>query len=372
MKKFFTKTFATLTAAAVTLTLFAGVNVSTKAEDAVEVGLKPWSFYQAGCAFRNEEDPYAQRFYNSVTVGSELISGWGNPEAGTMELTQTSTTVADNFVADIKTTGWDGKWEGPTCVDNNPYLLRADMAGVPVKVGYMYTISFDAKWARSNDQAPEKNLSIGVANSDESVFANDPEAVTKIKIGNGQTVNYSQDFTVWSGDGTLSVTLSYGCFLYDFNNGLTTENTSAAGRLEISNFKIVERGKDPNYKEDDKPIVQTTEPSTTGKPQQPAGGDRVTTPGGNQVTPAVKLAKVIKVKAKNTKKKTIKVSWKKVTNAKKYQIKIGTKTYSSTKNSKVVKSSKFKKGKKIKVKVRAVNGSNKGTWSKTVKVKIKK
>ena len=76
---------------------------------------------------------------------------------------------------------------------------------------------------------------------------------------------------------------------------------------------------------------------------------------------------------KSVKKKTIKVSWKKVKNAKTYQIKVGNKTYKSTKTSKKIKNKKFKKGKKVKVKVRATaTGYTTGAWSKTVKKKLTK
>ena len=87
--------------------------------------------------------------------------------------------------------------------------------------------------------------------------------------------------------------------------------------------------------------------------------------------PAKKLARVAKVKAKNNKAKTVKVTWKKVANAKKYEVKVGNKTYTAKKATLTVK--KLKKGKTYKIKVRAkATGFKTGAWSKTVKVKIKK
>ena len=53
--------------------------------------------------------------------------------------------------------------------------------------------------------------------------------------------------------------------------------------------------------------------------------------------------------------------------------KVGNKTYKATKNSKKIKNKKFKKGKKVKVKVRAMAAGYKtGAWSKTVKKKLTK
>ena len=114
------------------------------------------------------------------------------------------------------------------------------------------------------------------------------------------------------------------------------------------------------------PAQPTTKPSVT-----PGNNNS----GNNQpaVTKPVakKLARVAKVKAKNNKAKTVKVTWKKVANAKKYEVKVGNKTYTAKKATLTVK--KLKKGKTYKIKVRAkATGYTTGAWSKTVKVKIKK
>lgn len=370
MRKFFKKVLAGTVTTAMVATMFVGIGTSaTKAADTSDVTLTPWSFYEGGNSFRGEKDPWAQRFYNSVKVGSETITGWGNPDAGTLETTKTASAAADNFTADIMTTGWDGSYdEGGNLLGNNPYLLKASMEGIKVTTGHDYTISFKAKWTRTNENAPEKNITIGVDNSDESVFAQDASAVTQIKVANGSTVSYSQNFTVWSGDGTLKVTLAYGCHLADFKAGSTTENTSASGKLEITDVKIVDKGQNPNYvappERDDTTVNPGNEETTTTK-KVPT----TTTTTTKKAPVAKKFAKVKKLKAVSKKKGVVKISWRKVKFAKKYQIKVGKKTYKTSKIKYTVR--KLKKGKVVvKVRVNAANGYKASAWvTKRVKVK---
>lgn len=99
------------------------------------------------------------------------------------------------------------------------------------------------------------------------------------------------------------------------------------------------------------------------------------TTSGNTV---LKPAKISIKSAKNLKKKSIIVKWKKAVNAKKYQVqyslnkkfKKGNKTKSTKKLTYSI--SKLKKKKMYYVRVRGVNGKVYGAWSKTKKVKIKK
>ena len=116
-------------------------------------------------------------------------------------------------------------------------------------------------------------------------------------------------------------------------------------------------------------------PSQPSQPSKPAVTPGNNNGGNNQpaVTKPVakKLARVAKVKAKNNKAKTVKVTWRKVASAKKYEVKVGNKTYTAKKATLTVK--KLKKGKTYKIKVRAkATGFKTGAWSKTLKVKIKK
>lgn len=378
MRKVFKKAVAV--AMATTMALGTGVVApsTAKADDAkaTDIALKPWSFYEGAASFRSDKDAWAQRFYTSVSTSEgETLTDWGNPDAVTPEKTLSTTKAATGFTADILTTGWDGDYtDAGVLQGNNPYMLRADMKTVAAKTGHDYTVSFKVKWTNTS-KAPEKNVQVGITNAyGEDVFQNVEGAVYKIKVPTGTTAEYSQDFTLWAGE-TLDVSVAYGCFLQDFKNGLTTEDTSAKGKLEITDFKIVDKGQNPNYVPEPSKPSKPSNPSQPSQPSQPSVTPGNNNGGNNQ--PAVtkpatkKLTRVAKVKAKNNKAKTVKVTWRKVANAKKYEVKVGNKTYTAKKATLTVK--KLKKGKTYKIKVRAkATGFKTGAWSKTVKVKIKK
>lgn len=375
MKTVFKKVITGVVTTAMVAGLLVGVNVTkTEVKAADEVTLTPWSFYEGAASFRNEEDPWAARFYNSVsTTAGETLTGWGSSEAATEEMTQSTTKPADGFTADIATTGWDGDYTVKPA-GNNPYMLRAMLTNLPAKMNHDYTISFTAEWTNTKN-APEKNVMIGVSNAyGESVFANVAGAVTQIKIPSGGSVEYSQDFTLWAGE-TLAVDISFGAFLKDYNDGKTTEQTDASGVLKITNFKIVDNGENPNAPDvPDKPTVKPTTPNQTNpgvnNPTTKAPTQNVNTTTKKPTVAKKKLAKVKKLKVKNTKKRTIKITWKKVAKAKSYQVKVGKKTYTTKKVKLTVK--KLKKGRRYTVKVRAkAAGYKTGAWA-TKKIKIKK
>ena len=154
---------------------------------------------------------------------------------------------------------------------------------------------------------------------------------------------------------------------------ITEKEANWNGTVVVSDFTITDEGLNPEF------VVEPPKPTQPTQPTQPTTKPSVT-PGNNNSgnnQPAVtkpvakKLARVAKVKAKNNKAKTVKVTWKKVANAKKYEVKVGNKTYTAKKATLTVK--KLKKGKTYKIKVRAkATGYTTGAWSKTVKVKIKK
>lgn len=378
------KAIAVVSTIALVAALFIGVNVTQSAKADSEVALQPWSFFEGGETGRSvDPDGWPERFYNSVTTtageskGSDFwYVGPHKQYQDGPEVTWDSTQAADGFTADIKTTGWDGEWSGGTCIADNPWLMTAYM-NAPVLQGHRYTLSFKAKWTNRKD-APEKN--IRVAATDEftnSMFEEGAE--TEFKVQSGNTYNYSANLVLYANCSTMKVTLAYGAFLYSTQQGLTTEVQAASGTLQVSDFKIIDKGYDPTIPTD--PPKPTTTPRPTAAPttEAPTGATTAapqTTKAPETTkapTPAPKkIAKVTGVKVKSVKKKTIKVTWKKAKNAKKYQIKANNKTYNASKTSRKIKNKKFKKGKKVKVKVRGIDGSKKGAWSKTVKKKITK
>ncbi len=382
MKKTFSKVLAGVTASAIALSLVAGAGAfkTASASEGTEVSLVPWTIYEGAEVGRsNDPDGWPTRTYNTVstTAGESKDSVFWNTGlphqqyVDSPEVIWQTTQVANGFTADIAGTGWDGdEWVGSVANKDNPYLLRAYMTGIQAQEGHMYTVSFKAAWV-NNEKAPEKNIQIGVANAyGEDVFKDVENPVTKIKVASGSSTTYSQDFTLWAGD-TLDITLSYGAFIASYNKGLTTENVAAKGVLTISDFKLIDKGQNPEYVP--KPTIwtdpeETTAPKeqTTAKPQPKPSVD----PAKKKV-----FAQVTGVKAKNNKKGKLTVTWKKIANAKQYQIKVGKRTYTSKAGAKkyVVKKG-LKKGKTVKVQVRALaaNGYKAGKFSKVVKVKIKK
>lgn len=147
-------------------------------------------------------------------------------------------------------------------------------------------------------------------------------------------------------------------------------------------------------------VPTTTEPEvevpTTTSSPEPATSDRVVTPTNSTTikptkkpeptttvkngTSSIKKSKLnipANVKAKNIKKKSIKLTWRKTLNAKKYQVQYSTKsnfkksvTKTTTKLKYIIK--KLKKGKTYYIRLRAVNGKKISNWSKVKKIKIKK
>lgn len=119
-------------------------------------------------------------------------------------------------------------------------------------------------------------------------------------------------------------------------------------------------------------VAPTTVAPTTVAPTKPA----------ETTTTAKKPAKVTLKKAKNVKKKSVTLTWKKATNAKSYQVqyslskkfktakKFKTKTKTTRKTNFKIK--KLTKKKTYYFRVRGVNGKLYGAWSKPKKVKIKK
>lgn len=120
-------------------------------------------------------------------------------------------------------------------------------------------------------------------------------------------------------------------------------------------------------------IPTKAETSTTPEATTSKKSEEVTT-----TKATLKPSKVKKVTAKNNRKKSIKITWKKTTNAKKYKIQYSTskkfKKKVVTKTTKKLKYTikKLAKGKTYYIRVRGVNGKEVGKWSSTKKVKIKK
>lgn len=162
--------------------------------------------------------------------------------------------------------------------------------------------------------------------------------------------------------------------LFDYESGKLTDN----GFLYAS-LGLPEDYPQTKLTEDDKYVY--VEPTTTAKPEETTTTVKpvettTVAPTTTKVT-TNKLKKVKISKAKNVKKKSVNLSWKKVKNAKKYQIQYSLKknfkkAKTKTTNKLTITIKKLTKKKMYYFRVRAVNGSKKGAWSKAKSVKINK
>lgn len=166
--------------------------------------------------------------------------------------------------------------------------------------------------------------------------------------------------------------------LFDYESGKLTENGFLYASLGLPEgypqTKLTEEDRyvyvEPTTKVEETTTVKTAETTTKAS-------STVTTTATVTKEPSIILGKVKLSKAKNMKKKSVKISWKKVKSAEKYQIQ-----YSLKKNFKKAKTKAVKKItvtiKKLKSKktyyfrVRALKGATKGAWSNIKKVKVTK
>ncbi len=270
MKRIMKKSIAVLSSMAVAITLFVGVSVTQPAK-ADLTSLAPWTFYEGGESGRSQDpDGYPIRVYNSVSTTAGESQGKDYWDVGPHishidgpEVYWKTTKVANGFTADIENTGWDGEYQGGTCVRDNPWLLRAYM-DMPAKQGHRYTVSFKAKWT-NKEKAPEKNIMVDAADDySSSCFDEDETETVKFKIKSGETYNYSADLVLYSNSSNIKFTIAYGAFLYSRDQGWTTEDVAAKGILEVSDFAVEDKGYDPEIPtQAPKPTTTTQEPSTT-------------------------------------------------------------------------------------------------------------
>ena len=316
-------------------------------EASTEVTLSNWDIFEAGMYIPHnssyQQDQMNYAFFDKVLVGNEIINNWGSPSTDTDSLTLTSTTNANNLVFDINTTGWDAMWGPDGAIDDSPWQLSAKNH-ISVIKDHPYTLSFDASWKRGN--CSEKNIKISIFDQN----TNYSYSLETIDVNNGRVRHYEKSFTA-NDSGELDISILMGAFTYSYEKGYTSEALPANGTLSISGFKVVDNYVEPEP--DVKPTPDKKSDNTIKKTQ---------------------LGQVKGVKVKNTAKKKVKITWKKVSNAKVYQLSVNGKKSKTSKTKKVLKGSKYKKGKIVKVKIRALaNGSyTTGNWSKVIKKKMKK
>ena len=386
MRKVFNKALAGVTSATLIATLALGVNfTNTVKADEAKSADTVWSFTQGGQY--NPDEPANTGYIKSVSVGNETLANWQRDNKE--KQTQTASKATTGFTLDIENTGWDAGWNNNP-VDINPWAVEASNT-IEAKAGHIYKVSFKAKASKKKygyvafgtDIVTNAATGATLTPYDQAPIEMSDDATNQIITLGTTDKTYTFTFTNWVSAKKIKTSIMLGAFnsQYDYAGNsvsdiITEKEVNWSGTVVVSDFTITDEGLNKEF------VVEPPKPTQPSQPSQPA--QQTTKPsvtpgnnnGGNN-QPAVtkpaakKLARVAKVKAKNNKAKTVKVTWRKVANAKKYEVKVGNKTYTAKKATLTVK--KLKKGKTYKIKVRAkAKGLKTGAWSKTVKVKIKK
>ena len=380
MRKVFNKALAGVTSATLIATLALGVNFTStvKADEATAVDTV-WSFTQGGQY--NPDEPGNTGYIKSVNVGNDVLSNWGRDK--NEKQTQTASKATTGFTLNIENTGWDAGWNNNP-VDINPWAVEASNT-IEAKAGHIYKVSFKAKASKKKygyvafgtDIVTNAATGATLTPYDQAPIEMSDDATNQIITLGTTDKTYTFTFTNWVSAKKIKTSIMLGAFnsQYDYAGNsvsdiITEKEVNWSGTVVVSDFTITDEGLNKEFVVEPPKPTQPSQPTT--KPSVTPGNNN----GGNN-QPAVtkpaakKLARVAKVKAKNNKAKTVKVTWRKVANAKKYEVKVGNKTYTAKKATLTVK--KLKKGKTYKIKVRAkATGFKTGAWSKTVKVKIKK
>ena len=382
MRKVFNKALAGVTSATLIATLALGVNFTStvKADEATTVDTV-WSFTQGGQY--NPKEPGNTGYIKSVSVGNETLANWERDKS--TKQTQTASKASTEFTLNIENTGWDAQWSDVTGYPTNrinPWAVEASNT-IEAKAGHIYKVSFKAKASKKK----YGYVAFGTETDDLMPYDKAPiemsdDATNQIITLGTAEKKFTFTFTNWVSAKNIRTSIMLGAFnaQYDYagedvSSIITEVENNWNGTVVVSDFTITDEGLNPEFVVEPPKPTQPSQPSQPSKPSQPAVTPGNNNGGNNQ--PAVtkpaakKLARVAKVKAKNNKAKTVKVTWRKVASAKKYEVKVGNKTYTAKKATLTVK--KLKKGKTYKIKVRAkATGFKTGAWSKTVKVKIKK
>ena len=382
MRKVFNKALAGVTSATLIATLALGVNFTStvKADGATTVDTV-WSFTQGGQY--NPDEPGNTGYIKSVNVGNDVFSNWGRDK--NEKQTQTASKATTGFTLDIENTGWDAGWKN-TPVNINPWAVEASNT-IEAKAGHIYKVSFKAKASKKKygyvafgtDIVTDQATGATLTPYDQAPIEMSDDATNQIITLGTTDKTYTFTFTNWVSAKKIKTSIMLGAFnsQYDYAGNsvsdiITEKEVNWNGTVVVSDFTITDEGLNKEFVVEPPKPTQPSQPSQPSKPAVTPGNNN----GGNN-QPAVtkpvakKLARVAKVKAKNNKAKTVKVTWRKVASAKKYEVKVGNKTYTAKKATLTVK--KLKKGKTYKIKVRAkATGFKTGAWSKTVKVKIKK
>ena len=237
------------------------VKVQADSKDVTDDVITPWVVYSAGQMGRSESwDGWSTRYFKSfTTTAGEKKSDWDSnfkyqQHVDSGEETWQTQKTSKGYTADIACTGYDFVWnENEDKIDDNPYMLNANMKSIKLQRGHNYSILMDFSWIMTTSivgvKAPEKNIRIDVKDSESNNLC-----LRNICVGTGKSYHFNSgktnnnvyEINTKESD-VIEITIAMGAFTYSYDKGYTLEEPNAAGILSMSNFKIIDEGEIPGY-----------------------------------------------------------------------------------------------------------------------------
>lgn len=243
MRKNGKKLISAITSIAMAVTMLpATVALNQVKAEETNVELKPWSVYHSPKYMEiNAGEKNNEGVVNSfVTSKGESAKGL---DAEASEQTISTTNPADGFTIDIANTGWDKVWNNDTI---NPWSVKAEMNDIEIIPWHKYSISFKAKASK------KKYAYMFGYNETNDILEKDTNRF--IVIGTEDNT-YTVEFSNYICAEKFSFGLLLGAFnsFNDFDGssliekGLTETEFNWSGAVDVSDFKIVDEGWDPEY-----------------------------------------------------------------------------------------------------------------------------
>ena len=416
MRKVFNKVMAGAMTTALVATLAVGFKVNTTDVKADTANALTGSWTSSAESYEPNDAVITQTTFKSTAVDNVSanisITGWQ------ANWTAESAAPEDAIVLNDKIWG------------EKPYQITSEIKAKVVP-GNTYKLKFtvnNGMMEADTTTKTEKNITITVNSGIEG--DNDNTMLFKtITVPAGATETYEFDVPV-SADylsNDIQVQLAYGSYMYSYELTQavkagkvteeaakackyayaygTSENVNAHGTLAFTDISLMgekytqsvipERPttkapelttwapepttKAPELTTEKNVAGNIVAPTTAAPKKEEPTTQTVATTAANEsgITTANTIAKVKIKSAKVTKKKSVKVTWKKAAGTKKYQVQYSlNKKFKKSKTKTTGKLSivlnKLAGGKKYFVRVRGINGSDKGPWSKTKTFKTSK
>ena len=249
MRKIFNKMLVCAVSVTLVAILFVGLSItkSVKADDRV-VNLNYWTFTRRGvpdeCFGGNEGR------IDKVTMNGtdEVIDGWKTLSPD--EEKKSASKISTGFNIDIANTGWECQWAYYPAYRINPWSVQAMMKDVAIVPGHIYTVSFKAHASK------KKYAYVGFSCDDVATpYEGDSvEGDNQIIVIGTTDKTYTYTFTNWISASKFTTTLMLGAFGVqygwegeDISNIVTEPETGWNGTVSVSDFKITDKGLNPDF-----------------------------------------------------------------------------------------------------------------------------